>query len=99
MGIHVSVYKQVPYGNSFLDNVDCTAGGESSYSKGFTIVNAEGPFEPCSDYPAAELIMEEPIGGRKCLRVVPLSKKVNGQCSVVTMPQHLTHDFLNCVTS
>jgi hypothetical protein len=75
MGIHVSVYKQVPYGNSFLDNVDCTAGGESSYSKGFTIVNAEGPFEPCSDYPAAELIMEEPIGGRKCLRVVTLSKK------------------------
>lgn len=75
MGIHVSVYRQVPYGNDFLDGVDTTLGGESSYSKGFTVVNADGPFEPCDDYPAAELVMAEPIGGRKILRLIPVSKK------------------------
>ena len=42
MGIHVSIYKQVPYGDDFLDSMDTTAGGESSYSKGFTVVNADG---------------------------------------------------------
>ena len=53
MGIHVSTYRQAPYGDPFFDNMDCTAGGESSYAKGFTVVNAEGPFEPCEEYPAA----------------------------------------------
>lgn len=75
MGIHVNIYRQAPYGDPFFDNMDCTAGGESSYAKGFTVVNAEGPFEPCEDYPAAELVMAEPIGGRKILRLIPVSKK------------------------
>lgn len=75
MGIHVSIYKQVPFGNDFLDDIDCTLGGESSYAKGFTVVNAEGPFEPSEDYPAAELVMAEPIGGRKILRLIPESAK------------------------
>lgn len=74
MGIHVNIYKQ-DRTDSFLGNVDCTAGGESSYAKGFTVVNAEGPFEPCEEYPAAELVMAEPIGGRKILRLIPVSKK------------------------
>ena len=75
MGIQVNVYRQVPYGNEFLDSMDTTAGGESSYCKGFTVVNADGPFEPNEDYPAAELVMAEPIGGRKILRLIPVSKK------------------------
>ena len=75
MGIHVSTYRQAPYGDPFFDNMDCTAGGESSYAKGFTVVNAEGPFEPCEEYPAAELVMAEPIGGKRILRLIPESKK------------------------
>jgi hypothetical protein len=75
MGIHVSVYRQVPYGNDFLDNMDTTAGGESSKYKGFCVTNAEGPFDPCDEYPAAELVMAEPIGGRKILRLIPESAK------------------------
>jgi hypothetical protein len=75
MGIQVSIYKQVPYGNDFLDDIDCTLGGESSYAKGFTVINCDGPFEPNEDYPAAELVMAEPIGGRKILRLIPESKK------------------------
>lgn len=74
MGIHVSTYRQAPYGDPFFDNMDCTAGGESSYAKGFTVMNCEGPFEPCEEYPAAELVMAEPIGGRKILRLIPQSK-------------------------
>jgi len=69
MGIHVNIYKQGVY--------DCTAGGESSYAKGFCVVNAEGPFEPCEDYPSATLVMAEPIGGRKILRMIPTSKLGN----------------------
>jgi hypothetical protein len=67
MGIHVNIYKEGDY--------DCTMGGESSYAKGLTVINAEGPFEPSEDYPAAELVMAEPIGGRKILRLIPVSKK------------------------
>jgi hypothetical protein len=67
MGIHVNIYKS--------GNYDCTNGGESSYAKGFCVTNAEGPFEPCEEYPAAELVMAEPIGGQKILRLIPVSKK------------------------
>ena len=67
MGLHVYIYKN--------DLGDCTAGGESSYAKGFTVVNVDGSFEPCENYPAAELVMKEPIGGRKILRLIPVSKK------------------------
>lgn len=74
MGITVEIYKR-DMSDSFLGDVDCTNGGESSYAKGFTVINAEGPFEPNDDYPPAELVCEEPIGGRKCLRLVPVSKK------------------------
>ena len=74
MGIHVNIYKQAKQGDWF-DDVDTTAGGESSYAKGFTVINAEGPFEPCEEFPAAELVMAEPIGGRKILRLIPVSKK------------------------
>jgi hypothetical protein len=75
MGITVDIYKR-DMSDSFLgDGYDCTNGGESSYAKGFTVINCEGPFEPNDDYPPAELICEEPIGGRKCLRLVPVSKK------------------------
>tara|TARA_Y100000389_G_scaffold167437_1_gene172636 strand:+ start:84 stop:437 length:354 start_codon:yes stop_codon:yes gene_type:complete len=75
MGIHVSIYKETRDEDSFFGDNDCTNGGESSYAKGFCVVNAEGPFEPCEDYPAAELVMAEPIGGRKILRLIPVSKK------------------------
>jgi hypothetical protein len=77
MGIHVNIYKQARDEDSMFGNVDCTNGGESSYAKGFTVMNCEGPFEPCMDYPAAELVMAEPIGGRKILRLFPVSKLNN----------------------
>ena len=67
MGIHVLNY--------ISELGDCTNGGESASAKGFTVTNCEGPFEPCENYPAAELVVAEPIGGRKILRLIPESKK------------------------
>ena len=67
MGIHVLNYSS--------ELGDCTNGGESASAKGFTVTNCEGPFEPCENYPAAELVVAEPIGGRKILRLIPESKK------------------------
>ena len=67
MGIHVLNYRS--------ELGDCTNGGESASAKGFTVINCEGPFEPCENYPAAELVVAEPIGGRKILRLIPESKK------------------------
>ena len=67
MGIHVLNYRS--------ELGDCTNGGESASAKGFTVTNCEGPFEPCENYPAAELVVAEPIGGRKILRLIPESKK------------------------
>ena len=75
MGIHVNIYQQARKEDTWLGKIDCTMGGESSYAKGFTVVNAEGPFEACEDYPAAELVMAEVGGGRKILRLIPVSKK------------------------
>jgi len=75
MGLHVNIYKEARQEDSWLGSIDCTMGGESSYAKGFTVVNADGPFDPCEDYPAAELVMAEPIGGKKILRLIPESKK------------------------
>lgn len=75
MGIIVSVYRQAPYNQSILDSLDTTNGGESSYHRGFTVTNCEGPFEPSAEYPAAELVMAAPIHGRKILRLIPESVK------------------------
>ncbi len=68
MGIHVNIYKSGDY--------DCTIGGESSYAKGFTVVNAKGPFEPCEDYPAA-VIVKQKFGFGCSLKLVPESKVDN----------------------
>ena len=70
MGLHVNIYKEARQEDSWLGSIDCTMGGESSYAKGFTVVNADGPFDPCEDYPAAELVMAEPIGGKRILRLI-----------------------------
>jgi hypothetical protein len=75
MGIHVYIYKQARQEDSWLGEMDCTMGGESSYAKGFTVMNAEGPFEPCEDFPAATLVVAFPGGDRKILRLIPDSKK------------------------
>ena len=50
MGLHVYIYKCGQFS-------DCTNGGVSSspYVEGFTLTNVEGPHEPDSRYPAAEL--------------------------------------------
>lgn len=74
MGIHVNIYKQAGQEDSWLGEVDCTMGGESSYAKGFTVINAEGPFEPCEDYPAATIVKQS-FGFGCSLKLVPESKK------------------------
>ena len=70
MGILVNIYRA---------GRDCTNGGESSFAKGFCVVNAEGPFEPSEKYPAAELVVAEPMAGRKILRLIPESVKDKGR--------------------
>ena len=67
MGLIVDIYRN--------NSGDCTNGGEAATAKGFTVTNCDGPFEPCDRFPAAELVVAEPIGGRKILRLIPESKK------------------------
>lgn len=53
MGLHVNIYKHDQWG-------DCTNGGASSRKiKGFCMIDMEGPFEPCEDYPAARVVYRE----------------------------------------
>ena len=56
---------------------DCTNNGVSGNPnvKGFTVVNAEGPFDPSDDYPAASL-ETGPYGN---LRLVPTDLKEAGK--------------------
>lgn len=63
MGMMISVYR------STLG--DSTNGGVSSYSGRLCVTNCEGPFEPSEDAPAVKLVMAEPFGGRKILRLIP----------------------------
>ena len=70
MGMLVSVYK-TSYGAEPFGDVDCTAGGISSKSNMLCVTNVDGPFEPSEDRPAAVLVMAEPIGGMKILRIEP----------------------------
>lgn len=74
MGLHINTYRQAPYGDPFFDNMDCTAGGESSYCKGFTIMEIDGPFEPNEDYPRA-FIEKQSFGFGCSLKLVPEGKE------------------------
>ena len=69
MGLHVNIYKQ-DRTDSWLGDVDCTNGGMSSKVKGFTVTNCNGPFEPCEDYPAAQ-ILKQKFGFGCSLKLVP----------------------------
>ena len=72
MGLHVKIYTEREHKDDFMYGEDCTNGGESSYAKGFCVTNAEGPFEPCKEYPAAKLIKQE-FGFGCSLKLVPES--------------------------
>jgi len=64
MGLTIHIYKCNLYG-------DCTNGGASSRDiKGFCITNIDAPFNPCDDYPSAELVLQE-FYGRKTVKIVP----------------------------
>ena len=73
MGLHVNVYIEKEFPGDFMYGEDCTNGGESSYVKGFCITDIEGPFEPCEEYPAAELVKQE-FGFGCSLKLVPKNK-------------------------
>ena len=66
MGLHVYTYRN--------ELGDCTAGGESSYAKGFTVVNAKEPFEPCDKYPKMRVLVKQKFGFGCSLKLVPESK-------------------------
>ena len=70
MGLHVYIYK---------DNLgDCTNGGVSSWDiKGLTITNVDGPFNPCDEYPSAELMVQE-CYNRKTYCKVMMYKMLSG---------------------
>lgn len=63
MGMTIRVFRS--------DLGDGTNGGASSYSRTLCVTNCEGPFEPSEDSPAVKLVMAEPYGGRKILRLIP----------------------------
>lgn len=65
MGMLVSVYKDAS------SNYDCTNGGVSSRDiKGLCLTNVDGPFDPCDEYPAAQLVFKN-TGFSKIVKVVP----------------------------
>jgi hypothetical protein len=68
MGILVDVYRNA-------ENYDCSAGGLSSHVKGFTVVNASGPFEPSLAYPGARLVLHEAGDTQRGLRLVPFANE------------------------
>jgi len=70
MGMLVNVYK-TSYGSGPFGGFDCTNGGISSQSNTLCITNVDGPFNPSEKHPAAVLVMAEPIGGSKILRIEP----------------------------
>ena len=53
MPLHVNILRH--------HSTDCTNNGRSKFAKGVCIVNADGPFEPNDDYPAAR-IEKGPVG-------------------------------------
>jgi hypothetical protein len=63
MGMTIRIFRS--------DLGDGTNGGVSSYSRTLCVTNCEGPFEPSEGSPAVKLVMAEPIGGRKILRLIP----------------------------
>ena len=65
MGMYVSVYKNVEFGN---DEVDCTNGGITSRYNRLCLTNVEGPWEPGDDAPAAKLMPGNLPG---TLKIVP----------------------------
>ncbi len=60
MGLHVDIFRY-PQG-------DCTNNGISKRVKGFCVENAEGPFNPCEEFPAARLV----VGPYNSMRLVPV---------------------------
>ena len=67
MGLLVNVYKS--------DGRDCTNGGVSSRDiKGLCLTNVSGPFDPCDDYPAAELV-KQTFGFGSSVKVIPEEAK------------------------
>tara|TARA_R100000005_G_C4994339_1_gene201343 strand:- start:582 stop:911 length:330 start_codon:yes stop_codon:yes gene_type:complete len=64
MGLHIYIYKD--------DLGDCTNGGASARDgvKGFCITNISAPFSPSTEYPSAELVLQENIFG-KTVKIVP----------------------------
>jgi len=60
MGLRVNVYRAA--------GRDCTNGGVSSKYDTLTVVNADGPFDPSDDAPAAKLL----IGPYDTIRLVPV---------------------------
>ena len=67
MGIIVDVLRSYHDPDSWLGDVDCTNGGITNHKTGvhkLTITNADGPFEPTADAPAA-VIKLTPGGSAK----------------------------------
>jgi hypothetical protein len=61
MGLLVEVYRS--------DSRDCSNGGISSFASSLCLVNADGPFSPSADCPAAEIV-PGPVEGQAIIRRV-----------------------------
>ena len=60
MGIRVDVLRSHRDQDSWLGDVDCTNGGITNHKNGvhrLTIINADGPFEPDAEAPAAVIAL------------------------------------------
>lgn len=78
MGLIASIYRDARGG-------DCTNGGVSGRDRGavgLCLVNVDGPFKPCDEYPPAMLVEHLPFGpdkGRRLCRVVPCEQDAGGE--------------------
>ena len=71
MGLLVNVYKDAS------SKYDCTNGGVSSKNiKGLCGTNVDGPFDPCDDYPAVEIV-KQTFGFGSSVKIVPTKEIEN----------------------
>ncbi len=87
MGIRVDVLRSFTQSDDWLEINDCTNGGITNVETGvhkLTIINADGPFEPDAEAPAAVIALTP----YKNAKIVPASDgRVNE--AILAMPRYM----------
>ena len=88
MGIRVNVLRSHHDQDSWLGDVDCTNGGITNHKNGvhrLTIINADGPFEPDAEAPAAVIALT-PFNNAK---IVPADDAEDFNQAILASPRYM----------